>query len=126
VVTTVSEEFHELGAWMVADLLALDGWEVSYLGANTPAEDLLDMLCNRKPDLLALSSAMPFNLDRVHESIQALRARVELEAMRIMVGGRVFRSMEDLWRLTGADGWARDAQEAAALAARWWKEAGRR
>ncbi len=75
VVTTVYEEFHELGAWMVADLLALDGWEVSYLGAHTPTGDLLDMLLNLKPDLLALSSAMPFNLDRVQESIQTVRGR---------------------------------------------------
>jgi methanogenic corrinoid protein MtbC1 len=123
VVTTVSEEFHELGAWMVADLLALDGWEVTYLGANTPVKDLLDMVSDRKPDLLALSSAMPFNLDSVQESILAIRGRVGVEATRIMVGGRVFRDMEDLWPLTGADGWARDAREAAVLAATWWEEA---
>jgi methanogenic corrinoid protein MtbC1 len=126
VVTTVCEEFHELGAWMVADLLALEGWEVSYLGANTPTGDLLDMLLNLKPDLLALSSAMPFNLDRVQESIQAVRDREELAATRILVGGRIFREMDDLWRLTGADGWARDAQEAVALAGQWWEETGKR
>ena len=126
VVTTVSEEFHELGAWMVADLLALEGWEVSYLGANTPTGDLLDMLLSLKPDLLALSSAMPFNLDRVEESILSVRAREELKSTRILVGGRIFREMEDLWRLTGADGWARDAREAVALASHWWEETGKR
>ena len=122
VVTTVCEEFHELGAWMVADLLALEGWEVSYLGANTPTGDLLDMLLSLKPDLLALSSAMPFNLDRVQESILDVRAREELKATRILVGGRIFREMDDLWRLTGADGWARDARQAVALASQWWEE----
>jgi len=126
VVTTVCEEFHELGAWMVADLLALEGWEVSYLGANAPTGDLLDMLLDLKPDLLALSSAMPFNLDRVQESILAVRDREELQSTRILVGGRIFREMEDLWRLTGADGWARDAREAVVLAGQWWEEAGKR
>lgn len=123
VVAAVSEEFHELGAWMVADLLALDGWDVSYLGANTPTRDLLDLVLQRKPDLLALSSAMPFNLSRVQEGIQEARARKELSSTRIMVGGRVFRDLEDLWHLTGADGWAPDAREATELARRWWEEA---
>ena len=116
VVTTVAEEFHELGAWMVADLLALDGWDVTYLGANTPSGDLLDMLSRLKPDLLALSSAMPFNLIRVQEVIEAIRARKELEQIRIMVGGRIFRDMDGPLAYAGADGWARDAQEASLLA----------
>jgi methanogenic corrinoid protein MtbC1 len=80
------------------------------------------MVFNLKPDLLALSSAMPFNLDRVEESILAVRGRHGLETTRIMVGGRIFREMDDLWRLTGADGWARNAPEAVALAGQWWKE----
>jgi methanogenic corrinoid protein MtbC1 len=126
VVTTVADEFHELGAWMVADLLALDGWNVSYLGANTPTGDLLDMLTRLGPDLVALSSAMPFNLIRVQEVIEAIRARNALEPIRIMVGGRVFRDAEDLWCLVGADGWAPDAQEASLLARNWWEEVGRR
>jgi methanogenic corrinoid protein MtbC1 len=124
-VSTVAEEFHELGAWMVADLLALDGWDVSYLGANTPTRDLVDMLRRLKPDLLALSSAMPFNLIRLDEVIEAARAQKELPGIRIMVGGRVFRDLEDLWHLTGADGWAPDAEQACLLARVWWEEAGR-
>jgi methanogenic corrinoid protein MtbC1 len=123
VVTTVSEEFHELGAWMVSDLLALDGWDVSYLGANTPTPDLMDLLSRLKPDLLALSSAMPFNLIRVEEVIEMTRAREELEGIRIMVGGRIFRVVEDLWHIAGADGWAPDALEATVLARKWWEEA---
>jgi methanogenic corrinoid protein MtbC1 len=126
VVTTVAEEFHELGAWMVADLLTLDGWDVSYLGPDTPTKDLLDMLARLKPDLLALSSAMPFNLIRVQEVIEATRAGKEMEQIRIMVGGRIFRDMTDLWRIVGADGWAPDAQEARLLAQRWREEAGKR
>jgi methanogenic corrinoid protein MtbC1 len=126
VVTTVADEFHELGAWMVADLLALDGWNVSCLGANTPTGDLLDMLTRLGPDLVALSSAMPFNLIRVHEVIEAIRAGKEMERIRIMVGGRIFRDMTDLWRIVGADGWAPDAHEARLLARRWREEAGKR
>jgi len=126
VVTTVAEEFHELGAWMVADLLALDGWDVLYLGTDTPTSDVLDMLLRLKPDLLALSSAMPFNLIRVQEVIEATRARREMDRIRILVGGRIFRDMRDFWRTVGADGWAPDAQEASLLAQSWWEEAGQR
>jgi methanogenic corrinoid protein MtbC1 len=69
---------------------------------------------------------MPFNLIRVQEVIEATRAGKEMEQIRIMVGGRIFRDMTDLWRIVGADGWAPDAQEARLLAQRWREEAGKR
>ncbi len=44
VITAAPNEFHEIGAWMVSDMLELDGWEVRYCGANTPVPDLLNCL----------------------------------------------------------------------------------
>lgn len=36
VLTTAPNEFHEVGCRMVADFLEAEGWNVYYLGANTP------------------------------------------------------------------------------------------
>jgi hypothetical protein len=65
---------------------------------------------------------MPFNLDRLQETIVAVRGRKGVETTRIMVGGRIFKEMGELLQLTGADGWAPDAGEAAVLAGQWWEE----
>jgi len=39
-----------------------------------------------------------------------------------MVGGRVFNENPDIWKITGADGWAPDAKKAVELARGWWIE----
>jgi methanogenic corrinoid protein MtbC1 len=117
VVSAAPNEFHELGAWMVSDLLEADGWEVSYLGANTPTDDLVALVGARQPALLALSVTMPFSLERTRAIIAAVKARPRTPPVRFLVGGRVFNDQPELWREVGADAWARDAHDAI-LAAR--------
>lgn len=112
VVTCAWNEYHELGAWMLADMLAMDGWTVRYLGANTPNKDLLDLLADVQPQLLAISVSMPYNLDRVEELIRDIRANRSLGATRIFVGGQAFAWMPDLWKRIGADAYAPDALDA--------------
>ena len=116
VITAAPNEFHELGAWMVSDLLELDGWQVRYLGANTPVADLLELLVDFQPRLLAVSVAMPFNLDEVRKLITAIRKKESLQAMKIMVGGRVFMTVPDIWSDIGADATAGNAREAVNVA----------
>jgi methanogenic corrinoid protein MtbC1 len=116
VVTAAPNEFHELGAWMVSDLLELDGWQVRYLGANTPMKDLMELLEEFKPQLLAISVAMPFNLNEVKKLITAIRKKDSLNAIKIMVGGRVFMTVPDIWSAIGADATAGNAREAVAVA----------
>jgi methanogenic corrinoid protein MtbC1 len=69
VVSAGPNEFHELGARMVADFMELEGWDVIYLGANTPAHEMLDILKRHKPFILTLSVATVFNLDNARQMI---------------------------------------------------------
>ena len=41
IVTSSPNEFHELGGRMLSDLLESEGWDVSYLGANNPPEEVI-------------------------------------------------------------------------------------
>ena len=122
VVTAAPNEYHEMGARIVADCLGMAGWEISYLGANTPTADLVKFLARAKPFLVAISVAMPFNLDRTAEIITAIKHHPELTPGRILVGGWFFQEFPDLWHVTGADGWAPDARAAVLLAQQWWEE----
>ena len=118
VITAAPNEFHELGAWMVSDLLELDGWQVRYLGANTPIADLMKLLEDFKPQLLAISVIMPFNLGGVKKLIAAIRNKESLRAIKIMVGGTVFMTAPDICSQIGADATAVNAREAVTVAQR--------
>jgi methanogenic corrinoid protein MtbC1 len=122
VVTAAPNEHHEMGARIVADCLGMAGWEISYLGANTPPADLVKFLTRAKPFLVAISVAMPFNLDQAAEIIAAIKHHPELTEVRILVGGRFFQEFPDLWHVTAADGWAPDARAAVLLAQQWWEK----
>lgn len=118
-VTSAMNEFHEIGAWMVADLLELKGWKVTYLGANTPVDECLTLLRELRPDVLAVSVTMPFNLVHAKSLIETIRKDPAVGSIKIMVGGPLFSDQPDLIRELGADGSARDAAGACTLAASW-------
>ncbi len=112
VVAACANEYHEIGAMMIADILETDRWNVSYLGANVPAADLLDHLRLEKPDVLALSVTMPFNINQVVELIRQIRQDADIAAIKIVVGGRAFSGPGDLCKQVGADACAADLVEA--------------
>jgi len=111
-------EIHEIGARMVADFFEMEGWDTCHLGANMPAAVLVDYVGQHRPDLLALSATMTFHLEGVAAMVRALRANQETRDLRIMVGGHAFNREPDLWREIGADGYARDAEDALGAAGR--------
>jgi methanogenic corrinoid protein MtbC1 len=105
-VSAAPNEFHELGARMVADFLEMDGWDVRYLGANTPAPELISMVAATDPDLVLLSVGMSFNLGRTEALIRRLKASGG--RFKTMVGGLAFLHAQDAWRQVGADAFAPD------------------
>jgi MerR family transcriptional regulator, light-induced transcriptional regulator len=115
-------EFHEIGARMVADFLEMDGWDVTYLGANTPTMDMVELLRKQKPFLVAISVATHFNLEKVRQAISIIRQDQETSEIKILVGGLAFIGMPELWREIGADGYAGDAESAVQVSDKWWIE----
>jgi methanogenic corrinoid protein MtbC1 len=107
---------------MIADLLEAEGWNVMYLGANTPQDELLKLLRKNTPRILGISVTMPFNLPYVKEIITRLGAEKGLQEVRIMVGGVAFNMFPGLWHKLGAHGWAEDGQAATALVRQWMDE----
>lgn len=86
VMATPSGEHHTLGARMVSDFLYSEGFQVDYLGGNTPTRDLLDFVLLRRPDAVGLSVTLEENLDEAAEAIARMR---EFPAgPKILAGGR--------------------------------------
>ena len=73
VATCVSGELHEIGLRIVCDFLEMEGWTSIYVGANTPAADIIRLIVREKTDVLAISATMTFHVQRVREIIDAVR-----------------------------------------------------
>lgn len=121
IVACVGGELHEFGARMVADLFELDGWDVCFLGANTPTRSILEALELWNAELLALSTTMIPHITLIRETIDAVRAQDP--SVKILVGGYPFSIVSSLWREVGADGTAASASEALKVGTRLvgWK-----
>lgn len=62
VVAAVAGEWHFVGARIFAEFLRMDGWEVEFLGADTPTEDLGVLVKGHGADLVVLSVTLSTNL----------------------------------------------------------------
>ncbi|HEU0077800.1 MAG TPA: cobalamin-dependent protein, partial [Longimicrobiaceae bacterium] len=113
VAACAEQERHELGLRMICDVLAMEGWDTVFLGASVPVEDLVSMVGERRPAVVALSAAIAPHLPRVRETIGAIRRAVPEDGPVIAVGGRAFADDPGLGERLGADLTARDAVEAA-------------
>src|SRR5215208_5949410 len=78
-------ERHELGLLMLAVLLRADGWQVAYLGADTPVADAVALAEENGARLLCFSATMAESGDSVRRE---LRGRELPEGLEIVVGGR--------------------------------------
>lgn len=122
VVSAGPNELHEIGARMVADLMEMDGWDVTYVGANTQDSELLDILKQQKPFVLALSVATIFNLQKVRSLLNRINIDPETVGIKTIVGGSAFSGMPLLWQEIGADGYAADVGSAIQVCNTWWME----
>ncbi len=89
VVSCTANEYHQLGSKMVADVFELHGWRGYFLGASTSTRILLDLIRDKRPDAVALSLTVYFNLEAMLETAAAVRA--EFPLVPILAGGQAFR-----------------------------------
>jgi methanogenic corrinoid protein MtbC1 len=115
VVTCAEGEWHSLPARMAAELLRLHGWQVSFLGASTPADHLRRFVAEVGAVGVVISCSVPIFLGGAQRSVQAAQS-ADAPAL---VGGRAFGPDDLRARRLGADGWAPDAVAAAQLLAGW-------
>jgi methanogenic corrinoid protein MtbC1 len=118
VATSVAGDLHEIGVRMVADFFEMDGWNTFYLGANVPHTSVIATVVERHADVLAISATISYHVEAVRELIGAVRRDPAAGRVTILAGGYPFNQDPQLWHEVGADGYARDAQQAIVLADR--------
>ena len=90
-------ELHDLGLRMLADRFELAGYPVTFLGANTPLDEIAAAATATDADLVVLSVSTLYERLELREFLAALRKR--LPSCSIRVGGAAF---------THATGWPAD------------------
>ncbi|MFG2440653.1 B12-binding domain-containing protein [Streptomyces sp. NPDC048508] len=112
-VACVDGEWHALPARLLAETLRLRGWRVDFLGAHVPTPHLIAHLHRTGPQAVALSSSIPTRLPTAHTAISACQAA----GVPVIAGGAAFGPDGRHARALGADAWAPDARQAAAVLA---------
>ena len=109
-VTAVEGDPYLIQTQIIADVFREDGWNVNYLGANTPIEDLMEFVKERAVDVVAVSASLEYVLPRVKKLVQLLK---KLENPPIIIlSGKAVVSNRDYFAGMSVDCIAEDSRKA--------------
>ena len=111
-VATVKGDIHDIGKNIVKVILENYGYQVTDLGRDVPAEEIVTTAREQNVSLVGLSALMTTTVKSMEQTIQAIR-----EAglpCKIMVGGAVLT--KEYASQIGADFYAQDAQQSVNIA----------
>ena len=108
--TCVQGELHEFGIRMICDYMEYCGWNTYYLGANMSHSSIVQMINDKKPDVIAISCSMTFNVSKVQDLIETIKSAGITTP--ITVGGYPFNIDKNLWKNVGSDAYSSDFEGA--------------
>jgi methanogenic corrinoid protein MtbC1 len=94
VVLTPALELHEIGAIMNTHFFMLEGFDASYIGANTPKIEILSAIRAYQPDFIALSVTNPYNLIVTKQTTDEIKK--QFPHVGIILGGQAFKDQKAL------------------------------
>jgi methanogenic corrinoid protein MtbC1 len=116
-VACAEREWHSMPARMLGELLRERGWDAVLVGANAPADALVDTIREQEAFALLVSCTMTVHLPGAWRAVQAgHRAGVP-----VLVGGAAFADAARAGRL-GADASSGSTEQTTALLERWCQE----
>jgi len=116
VIGVVEGDIHSLGKDLVRVMLAADGFHVHDLGRDVKADRFLEAAREHDAGIIALSALMTTTMGRMKDVVELLAREGMRDRCQVIVGGApVTQQFADE---VGADGYAKDAPRAVALANR--------
>ena len=101
-VATPQGQIHELGALMIANVAAMSGWDIIYLGADLPAEEIASSARDLGAAMVLLSIVFPPNDPRIQTELTSL-ARMMPDDIHLVIGGRSAAGYRDTLQRIGAE-----------------------
>lgn len=111
---TVKGDLHDIGKNLVGMMLEGNGFEVKDLGVDVAPEKFVEVVKDGGVDIVAMSALLTTTMTNMKTTIQALMDAGLRDGVKVMVGGAAVT--ETYAHEIGADGYAPDASQAAALA----------
>lgn len=107
---TVKGDLHDIGKNLVAMMLEGAGFEVIDMGVDVSPEKFLNVVKERKPNIVALSALLTTTMPSMKATIEALKEGGVRDQVKVMIGGAPVtqRYANEI----GADGYAPDAASA--------------
>jgi len=102
VVATPAGQVHEFGALVVAAAAAAEGWRVTYLGADLPAEDIAEAAARTRARAAALSVVFPAGDAALGDELRRLRAALPKD-VTLVVGGSAASAYSEVLNEIGAE-----------------------
>lgn len=112
----VEGERHCIALKMFADLMSLEGWQVQYIGQDTPNSSAIRFIAQEKPAVVAVSITFAGNVRKLRALVKAIRASSECYGVKILIGGRA--ASRELSNTVRADGYAECVGDAVEVANR--------
>jgi len=109
VVATPAGQVHEFGALVVAASAAAEGWRVTYLGPDLPAEDIAEAAARTRARATALSVVFPAGDPGLGDELRRLRAGLP-KGVTLMVGGAAASAYSGVLNEIGAT-WLNDLED---------------
>lgn len=94
IVVCPPEEYHEIGAKMAHDFFLLEGYDTTFIGANTPLKDIVSAVECIKPKYIALSVTNYYNIFNAKKIIDTVK--VIKKDIVVVLGGQAFKSRHAL------------------------------
>lgn len=113
----VAGNVHDIGVRMISDFFEMAGWRAINLGADVPDDEIVRSVTYFKVNVVVLAATRDRDLKAVQRAIKRIRALGDRD-VKIIVGGPAFERLPDLWRSTGADGYAAKVEDAEPLGSR--------
>ena len=103
VLACVESNEHMLGLHMISDALQMDGWDVQFLGANTPTQAFTEHIAHIKPDIVGLSISFASQLMPAREVLKELILTFPVNRPKLVIGGSAVNRFPELFKSIGAD-----------------------
>jgi 5-methyltetrahydrofolate--homocysteine methyltransferase len=114
VIGTVKGDLHDIGKNLVASMLEGGGFEVFDLGVDVGPEKILNIIQEKKANIVCLSALLTTTMPSMKTTIEAIKQAGVREKVKVLVGGApVTQQFADE---IGADGYSDNANGAVTLA----------
>jgi 5-methyltetrahydrofolate--homocysteine methyltransferase len=120
VIGTVKGDIHDIGKNLVAMMMEGAGFEVVDIGINNDVDAYLAALEEHKPDILGMSALLTTTMPYMKVVIDEMVKQGIRDDYIVLVGGAPLN--EEFGQAVGADGYCRDAAQAAEMGPQLLKE----